>query len=799
MRQADLFLLDEILLPLGDIDMGDKVGIVTPGMGRRRLALMTWYSYHNYGTALQAAALCRVLGDFDFDVDVVNYSPYPEHIARPTPKDVNKLYAKLWRKAKARVLARGYVPKTREDLFDRFLDENLTLTEPCVTLAEFEGLNGTHEVFVCGSDQIWSPAGHNPRYFLDFAGDDRLKVAYAPSLGLPRIEDEDVARQMARLCGRIDALSTREESGSKIVADLTGREVATVVDPTLLIEGKKWPGIVGATASDADRAPYLLAYMLGMNERHWKRIYALGKALDLPVRLIPVFKKDLRRSGCIKSLVGPKEFVSLISGAAYVCTDSFHGVAFSINMNRDFCVFERFKRGDSGSQNSRVYNILEKTGLEGRLATDAVRDAELTAPIDWAEPNERVAAERGRSLAWLEAALAMEPKPSARKNNVCRDRSLCCGCTACEVACPVDAIDISLDEEGFWRAKVDEAACVSCGKCRRACPFVEHGDAVPVGEGQLYSFKSSDNVQLLRSSSGGAGATIAKMLACDGAAALGCAYEDGHGAVGRLVEPGDAEGLASLAGSKYTQEEVGGSLALAARRGGPLAVFGAPCQVQAARNLMRGRDDVTYVDFVCHGVPTRHLLDRYADWLSSAHGLDRDTLHVDFRHKPKGWREIYIYTTDGAREHCEHQRRDPYFLMFEAGQCYAGCCYECPWRATSAADVRMADYWGPRFADDKTGVSMVLAMTERGREVVEGLREAGAVESQPFEDYRRYQQCTNNPAPVFRDALIERLANPSESISAVSDEFAEPLATVRDAWSRLDPLKRVVKFMIGRW
>ena len=331
------------------------------------------------------------------------------------------------------------------------------------------------------------------------------------------------------------------------------------------------------------------------------------------------------------------------------------------------------------------------------------------------------------------------------------------------------------------------------------CPLVEHSDAQPVGEGRLFSFKSSDADQLLRSSSGGAGATIAKVAAGCGAAVLGCAYEDGRGAVGRLVEPGDAMGLASLAGSKYTQEEVGDALSRATRHDGPLCVFGTPCQIQAARNLMRGRDDVTYVDFVCHGVPTRHLLDRYADWLHSKLGMSRESLHIDFRHKPSGWREIYIYTTDGVREACAHQRRDPYFLMFEAGQCYAGCCYECPWRAASAADVRMADYWGPRFKDDETGVSMALAMTARGREVVDGLRGCGDVSEQPFDDYSGYQQCENFPVPAFRDVLIDKLADPDASIQAVSDEFAEPVAATRDAMERLEPLKSIAKRMIGRW
>lgn len=47
----------------------------------------------------------------------------------------------------------------------------------------------------------------------------------------------------------------------------------------------------------------------------------------------------------------------------------------------------------------------------------------------------------------------------------------CCGCTACYAICPVKAISMKPDEEGFLYPAIDEALCVRCGQCLTVCPF----------------------------------------------------------------------------------------------------------------------------------------------------------------------------------------------------------------------------------------------------------------------------------------------------------------------------------------
>lgn len=52
----------------------------------------------------------------------------------------------------------------------------------------------------------------------------------------------------------------------------------------------------------------------------------------------------------------------------------------------------------------------------------------------------------------------------------------CCGCEACRQICPVQAIDMIEDEEGFYYPEVT-GTCIACGRCLKACPVyaVEKG------------------------------------------------------------------------------------------------------------------------------------------------------------------------------------------------------------------------------------------------------------------------------------------------------------------------------------
>lgn len=55
--------------------------------------------------------------------------------------------------------------------------------------------------------------------------------------------------------------------------------------------------------------------------------------------------------------------------------------------------------------------------------------------------------------------------------NLCLDKDSCCGCSACYAACPVSAITMTADEEGFLYPVINDEKCIKCKKCLSVCMF----------------------------------------------------------------------------------------------------------------------------------------------------------------------------------------------------------------------------------------------------------------------------------------------------------------------------------------
>lgn len=742
-----------------------------------RVGIMTWFHYRNYGTALQVTALSKAVSKLGHQPYIINYIPKGREITLSSG-GYRAGFDKFIMKVKYK-LNKVYEGEKRENKFTEFHSKHLQFTNFCKSLSDLENLNEKLDAFICGSDQIWAPICFNSHYFLDFVKESDRMIAYAPSVGLPKIKDALVAERIKELAARFDNISTREENGSKIIGNLIGKNVQTVLDPTFLLDSNEWSQM--SVETDISDEPYVIAYFLGNNSSHWSNTYKIAKKLGMPVKVIPVFEKDFKRDGCITEPLGPAEFLSYIKNASYVCTDSFHGTAFAINFNKNFCVFERFKDKDPINQNSRIYNILDLLDLREHLFTGSFD--KVIASVDYSKTNKKLDKMKSKSTTFLKSSLdnAQSAVNKKTKNHIYKTNSLCCGCGACAASCPVGAIDIKRNEKGFYTAAVDEQKCISCGKCRAVCPFNGTVQSKKAEECSLYSYKSGSGEVLLKSSSGGIAYELASMLLSEGYSAVGCAFDVHNQQAEHIIVKGDnAAELYRLQGSKYMQSEFAPVMKHLKECENPMVIFATPCQIAGARKFLSDRDDIIYVDLICHGVPSYCLYQKYSRHLSDNYGINSQMLNVSFRYKPKGWRKIYMYSEDNKTDVCFHQSKDYYFRMFEGGHCYSEACYECRWRDSSTADIRIGDYWGERFKKDKTGVSMVMAVTEAGEQLIEKLKEYGSadIKSQSIAEYF-CQQTQNNPKPVFYDKLISDLKNDDIDFSYIIKNYAKQFETER--------------------
>lgn len=358
----------------------------------KKIFVITWYYSNNFGTSLQAYALQRFLCDEGYSVFLLNHFL----LDGSTKAIIKNIAGRLGLIGVVRFFKFFNSPRLREYIKDEIKEEYVFSDN------ELELLLKNADAFVTGSDQIWnSYFCFDPFYYLAFA-EGKKKIAYASSIGTDSIAPQ-YKRKVVSLLNKFKKIGVREESAVSVLTTATGRkDIIQVLDPTFLLDAKRWLDF-SEHASFSDILPnnYIFCYFIGNNDFYTAQLEdvrqrtGIGNVVMIPSTENPNFRIH---GSMVFQKSGPKEFIYYIQHAKFVCTDSFHATALSINMAKDFVVFKRFKDTEKVSQNSRLYDLLNHYNLGYRLYSE--NDACINK-IDYATVSSKLSEDRAFSREFL--------------------------------------------------------------------------------------------------------------------------------------------------------------------------------------------------------------------------------------------------------------------------------------------------------------------------------------------------------------------------------------------------------------
>jgi coenzyme F420-reducing hydrogenase beta subunit len=367
----------------------------------------------------------------------------------------------------------------------------------------------------------------------------------------------------------------------------------------------------------------------------------------------------------------------------------------------------------------------------------------------------------------------------------------CYGCGVCSVVCPVNIIDITRNDKGFYQPSIiNIEKCLNCGKCLKNCSFTdrekttlkEHND-------KYYAVWSKDQQLRQQSSSGGVSASIITVFIAKGYEVLAVKYDSQTQRAVHYVINGTKDIPMSL-GSKYIQSYTTDGFKTLLNKDRKYIVFGTPCQIASLRKMVeqskRGEDFIL-IDFFCHGVPSYNLFDKYLSEISQKIGSPNDVI---FRDKSNGgWHNSWNMIVYGQNKkwHKSLKEKDLFYKFFLSNRCLNECCYsDCIFKKSfSCADIRVGDLWGSKYETNEQGVSGVITLTDKGDNIIDSLSSVCTIVEETSEIVMESQMKTNAKRPKSYTYVLKALKCDTDKLSDIDRKASFIEFTQEEFYNRL--------------
>ena len=370
---------------------------------------------NNYGSLLQTYALQAKVEEYGLKPEIIRYQE--PTFARILRMRNGELFMVALKKILLRKLI-GFKHKglngklaQRNGAFNQFKRDNLVQFVVCKSREQLTESAKKYPLVLLGSDQLWHPMNLKMDFFtLTFVPEGVTRATYAASFGVSEIPPQIQAAYKSYL-EKIDFISCREESGARIVKNLTGKTVPVVCDPAVLMTAEEWTSMLSDKVKPEGK--YIFCYFLGNNPQQRKYVKALKTKLNCQIVALPhiveYVDSDEGYADMLPYNVGPAEFMYLIKNAEFVCTDSFHASVFSLQFHKQFLVFDRFENGKGNSTTSRIETLLGVVKQPERLirkTDEALKHINDIKEMDYSDVDKLLGEFRKESSNYLNTILS---------------------------------------------------------------------------------------------------------------------------------------------------------------------------------------------------------------------------------------------------------------------------------------------------------------------------------------------------------------------------------------------------------
>ena len=341
-----------------------------------KIGIFTLPLHINYGGIIQAYALQTLLQRMEHQVSVINRRPNIPHFAislRRLPFAYTKRAAKKLLRNHHIVIRREQWMNRQMPLFykhtDRFISQYIH-SFYVNTVADIQP--DDFDAIVVGSDQIWREIynkrdflmNNNANRFLAFADGWNIKrYAYAASFGVDNWQfNPDETQQMARLAKQFIAISVREDTAVALCKQHLRIDALHLLDPTMLLTQDDYRRLTHA-ANIPPSPGTLFCYILDPSEEKTQLIRRIATDRHLtPFQVAPRYPMDQNYPIELRCVPPIEKWLRAFMDAKFVVTDSFHGMAFSINFGKPFVAI-----GNKGRGFARMSSIARMFGIEDHV------------------------------------------------------------------------------------------------------------------------------------------------------------------------------------------------------------------------------------------------------------------------------------------------------------------------------------------------------------------------------------------------------------------------------------------------